>query len=338
MSFDTVSLESFVREGVPRDYMGFPIVRPSTTEQTGKIDAVYMPTNFCKELELNTLNRLRSISQVVYTISFESEREQTCILPNIDPKTHPEIEAKFRDLHTTKLGQHGYGASYYIALKRNISLAHARRNGYSSIMLIDDDIRLDKNLLRSACSLLRDDLTDMVGFYALNHPDVSTLDFISSNLRRENPKVSVGASALMLKPERVTGFFPACYNEDWMFIYIANWSAITLSAGSSMQIVNDQIFSGQRTAEQPFGDILARGIRQASKSKDLSLLTKLEFWKATLTDQVADIEGIMKIAPPGILLDMLRQIRRSTGAIMSTDLCRYMTSYAQETDKEILWR
>ena len=74
--------------------------------------------------------------------------------------------------------------------------------------------------------------------------------------------VFAGAGALVIQTEGCLPFFPAVYNEDWLFLY--HWLArdAVLDAGEVRQIPYDPFADPERAAREEFGDILGEGLFQ----------------------------------------------------------------------------
>jgi hypothetical protein len=162
-----------------------------------------------------------------------------------------------------------------VPAKRNAALELAVRRGWRALLFLDDDIRpwgeaseqhatLDPVSLRTAVGALADEPAARrraVGWPAEKHADNSVVCRIR---RRANlhQGVFVGAGALLVAVDELTPFFPAVYNEDWLFV-IAQLRLGRRAVGRAGRVRQDAPAHAPtpvRAVYEEFGDVLAEAL------------------------------------------------------------------------------
>lgn len=171
-----------------------------------------------------------------------------------------------------------YLEQYDIPLKRNFALNHAQKNKFDIIGLIDDDILFeDSHLLKARYFVSRD--VDIVGFHVLDYPDVSTIDHIERLITGKISRVSIGGNFLFFKRNRVKGFFPYVYNEDWFFILTNKILGQRVSScGIIRQLSHKPWKNHERLLSEIFGEILITGVKKKVSAGNNFLKPDPEFW------------------------------------------------------------
>jgi hypothetical protein len=145
-----------------------------------------------------------------------------------------------------------------ISRKRNLGLLVGRACGWRRMLFLDDDIRkINATKLGSAAALL--DHYPVVGLQVTKYPDASVVGHARRMAgRRQEPFISGGA--LLVDPQRLSGFFPPVYHEDWLCI-IGHLSQGDVAIGGTVgQVPYEPFTTAQRAKLEEFGDILASGL------------------------------------------------------------------------------
>ena len=177
-----------------------------------------------------------------------------------------------------------------LSTKRNIGLLLARLLRWRQVLFVDDDIfGLSVQQVVSASSLLR--RYRMAGFRVDSYPDNSVVCH-AHRLAGGSQGVFLAANALLVDTAAPQSFFPAIYNEDWLFLFDSLKARAVALAGTTCQLEYDPFRSPARAKEEEFGDTLAEGllwllhegrdIREADSS----------FWRDCLARRSAFIEDV----------------------------------------------
>ena len=190
-------------------------------KHTPLIDAIYIPTQGKRPHLLKTVESLQGHSEKIYLLLSknspdwlkEIERDSVVLIENIN--NNDEKLFNFKSSNNPSVI---FSKIYDIPSKRNYAIKHSMDNHYKVIGLVDDDICISSKNLEK-CKQILTGHADAVGFYALDFPDVSTIDHIERYLTMNPSPVSIGGNCLFFKPKNTVGFFPYIYNEDWIFIF-----------------------------------------------------------------------------------------------------------------------
>jgi hypothetical protein len=173
-------------------------------------------------------------------------------------------------------------AALDISRKRNLGLLIGRMRGWTRMLLLDDDIRrLSIEKLTAAAALLDD--YPVVGLRVKKYPDASVVGHARRLTgRRQEPFVSGGA--LLVDPQRLNGFFPAIYHEDWLCI-INHLRARQVAIGGTVgQMPYPPFAFPQRARNEEFGDILASGllwlVHERKSTPAAATASDADYWRA----------------------------------------------------------
>jgi hypothetical protein len=145
-----------------------------------------------------------------------------------------------------------------ISKKRNLGLLIGRACGWTRMLFLDDDIRaLDAEKLKSATPLLPN--FPVVGFQVRAFPDASVVGHVRRKTGYgQEPFISGGS--MLVDPQRLDGFFPPVYHEDWLCI-INHLRRGEVTFGGTVRQLSYQPFNNPgRAVLEEFGDILACGL------------------------------------------------------------------------------
>ena len=189
------------------------------------------------------------------------------------------LPQELQELFAFETSSHPEGVSFCpldISKKRNLGLAMAQLCGWTKILFLDDDIR-DLTALKviTAASLL--DEYPVVGFQVRNYPDNSVVGH-AKRLARWNQDVFISGGSLLVDPQRLNGFFPPVYHEDW-FCSLNHICAGTAAVGGEVeQLPYAPFATPTRAWLEEFADILGEGLLWLIHHKrDLSF-PQASFW------------------------------------------------------------
>ncbi len=145
-----------------------------------------------------------------------------------------------------------------ISRKRNLGLLIGRICGWKRMLFLDDDIRrLSMVKLRSAADLLRK--YPVVGLRVIKYPDASAVGHARRLTgHRQEPFISGGS--LLVDPQRLDGFFPPVYHEDWLCTINHLRRGEVAVAGTVGQLAYKPFTTSERARLEEFGDILTSGL------------------------------------------------------------------------------
>jgi hypothetical protein len=145
-----------------------------------------------------------------------------------------------------------------ISRKRNLGLLIGRACGWERMLFLDDDIRrINVEKLTSAATLLAE--YPIVGLQVTKYPDASVVGHARRLTgRRQQPFISGGS--LLVNPQRLRGFFPPVYHEDWLCIINHLRLGEVAIGGKVGQLAYQPFTTPQRARLEEFGEILASGL------------------------------------------------------------------------------
>jgi hypothetical protein len=178
-----------------------------------------------------------------------------------------------------------------VSSKRNLGIAAARMLGWRGVFFLDDDITdVQPEAVRTAAGLLAEHRVaalDNDGF-----PDNSVV----CHARREvglEQGTFVGGGALAVRVDRKTPFFPAVYNEDWLFLAGRRRIEPVAVSGKVSQNEYDPYLSPERARSEEFGDCLAEGLfALAGRDQPVTAATEA-YWREFLAARVRMIDEVL---------------------------------------------
>jgi hypothetical protein len=169
-----------------------------------------------------------------------------------------------------------------LPLKRNYALWHAWLQGYSRILILDDDIcgLDDIQLLAGTAALSR---WRLAGYFVDDFPDTSVVGHIERSVG-EPVLPFLSGSCLFIRTDVEAPFFPPLYNEDWIFMA----PHIELQAVCSLGVVQQEFYDpfsslAASTFQEP-GEIIADGLFALLAARRYSDRLSPSVW-ATLISQ-----------------------------------------------------
>jgi hypothetical protein len=243
--------------------------RPSSEIGEPTIDAIIVPTArparyLATAADLAT--QLGCALVVLCSIRAAGDRVSEFLAtrsPNLDAAVidfPAEYEHRLLNLRSSRHPKAGNPGHVDLSGKRNVGLLLANLLGWRHIMFLDDDIRgLDPpGLIRASRMLER---YRAVGFRVPNYPDNSVVCHAYRLVggRQDN---FIGGSPLLVDVARAKAFFPAVYNEDWLFLYDSIRNRLATDAGLVQQVQYDPYETVSRAEAEEFGDVIGEGLLQ----------------------------------------------------------------------------
>jgi hypothetical protein len=210
-----------------------------------------------------------------------------------------------------------------VGVKRNLGLAAAALAGWQYLLFVDDDISpderfptLDEHGLRSALAVMETD-TDLqaVGWTMEDFPDNSVLGH-ALRLTGAPQQIFISGGALLVRCHRGTPFFPAIYNEDWLFlIAIAQGSPACRNCLGWIGRVRQrpyEPYTASRTKSEEAGDVIGEGLMNLLEDDGPALWATgatPRYWRAAMARRASLIVDI------GDALDSPGRTREQSSAL-----------------------
>jgi hypothetical protein len=178
-----------------------------------------------------------------------------------------------------------------VSTKRNIGLLVARLLGWRRLLFLDDDTRgLDpRDVLRVMAHV---GCARAVGWRIKSHPDNSVVGH-ANRISGAAQDVFIGAGGLAVDTQGCLPFFPAVYNEDWLFLFAWLQRSAVLAAGEIQQARYDPFADPQRAAREEFGDVLGEGLFHLLHSgESVRRARSVAYWAEVLDTRWAMINNI----------------------------------------------
>jgi hypothetical protein len=233
---------------------------------TPVVDAIIVPT-FRSAEQIRTAVELASQARcqllLLYTDNFPPGLSDVLAGLKHGEATPLVVRSDARDDRLLDLGadlpqSFAAPAALDISRKRNLGLLIGRMCGWTRMLLLDDDIRrINIEKLSAAAALL--DTYPVVGLQVIKYPDASVVGHARRLTgRMQVPFVSGGS--LLIDPQRLDGFFPAIYHEDWLCIINHLRVGEVAIGGTVGQKVYKPFAVPERARNEEFGDIFVSGL------------------------------------------------------------------------------
>lgn len=257
-----------------------------------RIDCCYIPTRDPGGLDQLTHQLLNKYCDQVVLLPPASMQEAHVDGPLI-ARVDGEFQAWFSALEQLRLlPQHHSVHRWQLPLKRSYALFRSVQLGHRRIMLLDDDIRFEKeDVLRNAIALL--DAFDCVSCPAVDFPDMSSIDHISSDLGKPESVFLSGACMLLNIKSPPAQFFPQIYNEDWLFLLSVPKNRIACG-GVTKQKPYDP-FTNHRVTFQERGDLVAPACVLFGRG-DPQALSSRGFWRDRIRERHSHLAALGELA------------------------------------------
>lgn len=184
-----------------------------------------------------------------------------------------------------------------VGVKRNLGLVLARARSWKNILLLDDDVRRLRSdvgpdspdfgvgNIADALNALTQEGIRCAGWVAEQFADNSVVCHARRLAGLPQDKF-VGGGALLLRCDGRLPFFPATYNEDWLFLHRLmvrdGRRHRTLIEGGRVGQDPYRVYVGRRARAEELGDVLGEGLFNLltrPESDFVHLCTSLDYWR-----------------------------------------------------------
>jgi len=236
-----------------------------------------------------------------------------------------------------------------ISRKCNLGLMIGRSCMWTRMLFLHDDIRkLSADKVSSAAALLSE--YPVVGLQVTAFPDASVVGH-ARRLAGSGRKPFISGGSMLVNPQRMRGFFPPVYHEDWLCILDHLRLGEVAIAGTVAQLRYQPFDTTARAQLQEFGDILASGLLWlVHAQRDWSTdergywreATNQQFWRdvlrqrATLLDDLHERLDLVYHHRDQILaLESIRAARKRCGELSPDEFVSFIAKWL---DRLAIWR
>lgn len=236
-----------------------------------------------------------------------------------------------------------------ISRKRNLGLLIGRSCGWTRMLFLDDDIRrLSADKVGSAAALLSQ--YPVVGLQVSGFPDASVVGH-AHRLTGSQKKPFISGGSMLVNPQRMRGFFPPVYHEDWLCIMDHLRLGEVALAGKVAQLRYQPFTTTARAELEEFGEILASGLLWLVHAKRESSTdergywheaTKHQFWRDIMQQRASLLDVLYERldlvyhhdhkTPP---LESIRAARKRCGELSPDEFVSFMSKWL---DSLATWR
>lgn len=238
------------------------IERENTTK---RLDAVYIPTLCNRGKPSADLVELQNYTEEIILLFSNSLPEWIKGLNNrirvekISDYNDFSNDYKKKDVNNNPSVK--WRSDFDIPLKRSFALYDARKKNKNNILLLDDDILINKGNLITGISGLEHN-NAIIGFHVVDYPDVSTLDHFERIVLGMQNTISMTGSCMFINVNKVVGDFANIYNEDLFFFLQQHDNSKIVSGGIIQQKAYDPNNSMYRISHEQFGDLIYEAIKK----------------------------------------------------------------------------
>jgi hypothetical protein len=148
----------------------------------------------------------------------------------------------------------------------------------------------------------------------------------------------IGGGAMLVDAARTTSFFPAVYNEDWLYLLGDGVPFQAARTGEMVQRSYDPFANPQRAAEEELGDTLAEGLFWLLDSHRGLDAADESFWARSLYRRRAFLDVVLQGAEVALAGDRRReavraslQAARGRSAFITPRLCQdFVDAWSQD--------
>ena len=236
-----------------------------------------------------------------------------------------------------------------ISRKRNLGLLIGRSCRWNRMLFLDDDIRrLSAHKVSSAAALLNQ--YPVVGLQVTGFPDASVVGH-ARRMSGAGRKPFISGGSMVVNPQRMRGFFPPVYHEDWLCIMDHLWDREVAIAGQVAQLRYQPFTTTGRARLEEFGDILAAGLLWLVHAKDnwssseddhWREATERQFWTDILRERAALLDDLSKRLEViygrdhrALPLQSIRAAQKRCAELSSAEFVEFMVKWQDSLAK---WR
>lgn len=187
-----------------------------------------------------------------------------------------------------------------ISRKRNLGLLIGRSCGWTRMLFLDDDIReLSADNVGPAAALLSQ--YPVVGQQVGGFPDASVVGH-ALRLAGSGRRPFISGGSMLVNPQRMRGYFPPVYHEDWLFVMDHLRLGEVAIAGTVSQLPYRPFTTIARARLEEFGDVLALGLlwlvhengdSPAGERSYWREATQPQFWRDLLHQRTALLDELL---------------------------------------------
>lgn len=291
--------------------------RPEPAQASYAIDAIIVPTVRSAPQLRSAVDLASQLScQLIALYTDELPEGLPSVLAKLPPGLATEVtlssdtEHRQLDLGPVISESLPSGCALDISRKRNLGLLIGRACGWRRMLFLDDDIRrINAAKLRSAAALIGQ--YPVVGLQVRKYPDASVVGH-ARRLTGHYSEPFISGGSLLVDPQRLHGFFPAVYHEDWLCL-INNLRLGEVAVGGTVGQKPYRPFTTPNRAKlEEFGDILASGLlwqvhTAAEKSAGMSAMTR-EYWHPAMETSFWDRVLVHRVKLLGNTIERLNRI------------------------------
>ena len=179
-----------------------------------------------------------------------------------------------------KLGDKKWNLGY----ARNYAILLAKCLGLKKVLFMDDDITIPNPKL-PAQIFEKLDKYNFVGSKVVGMLDDSVSGHIVRKLNLE-PEEYYSGGFIAFRVEDVKEYFINQYNEDWIWMYLHNFSLNFHHFGEVKQQPFDPFTNGNaKVIAQEFGELMVDGVKESFIVKKIDLLSNLTFWEKIVKEK-----------------------------------------------------
>jgi hypothetical protein len=228
-----------------------------------------------------------------------------------------------------------------ISRKRNLGLLIGRSCRWTRVLFLDDDIRrLSAEKVSSAAAHISQ--YPVVGLQVTGFPDASVVGH-ARRMAGSGRKPFISGGSMLVNPQRMLGFFPPVYHEDWLCIMDHLRRREVAIVGKVAQLPYQPFTTKSRAQLEEFGDILALGLLwlvhakrslQTDERGYWREATKPQFWRdildqrATLLNDLSErLELIYRHHPKILPLQSIRAAQKRCDELSPDEFVAFMEKW-----------
>lgn len=253
-----------------------------------------------------------------------------------------------------------------VGIKRNLGLVLARGQNWKNVLMLDDDVFRFTNgpqgssehfglaNLADALVALRDYGSHCAGWVLEDFADNSVVCHARRLLGREQDKF-IGGGALLVRCDRDVPFFPATYNEDWLFLlpFMREDGDRRRAVIEGGLVGQDRypVFVERRARAEELGDLLGEGLFNLLKvpaRRFTELCASYDYWQEVLRGRREMIEGMLEELrrravglpepePAVAALEAALGVHRELQANWSSSLAVYCRQWLEDLETWSAW-
>lgn len=310
---------------------------PSST-----LDAIFVPTCRTESAFVRQLEQLASLADILCILptgpaseTFQSTKAFPRNLRIIPSETIATIHRHFLQRASSQNPSLIVTPDYDLPAKRNLALHLARSCGLQRICLLDDDITISPEQVRAATGALSEDVP-MAGFYVFDFPDVSTIDHIHRMVTNTPSETLPGGNCLFTLVNRVEGFFPYIYNEDWIFVLHNSTSRTGFVAGDVKQEAHTPWQNHNRVKFEEFGEAVISGLLPLPNVINAPEALSVDYWASVCTERQEWLTALCEACEDAALRQTTRVALESLGLFFPRDFVQFIRAFKTDLN-DYLW-